>query len=224
MYYILSFLEGLITFISPCILPLLPIYLVYFLGGEQKSFRLLFYRTLAFVLGFTTIFVSMGVFAGWIGSLFVRYRLAIQLLTGGFVVYAGLYFLGMIPEKWGEIFKGRSTSQTKQQPDTLLSYYLFGIVFSLAWSPCLGVFLGSALSLASHQGTALKGALMLVSYSFGLGLPFMLSAFFMDSLKPLFNKIKANYDIINRVSGIILIILGILMMTGFMTKLQLWLL
>lgn len=225
MIYLLSFIEGIITFVSPCILPLLPVYIAYFIGGNQeKSNRKLLINTTSFVIGFTTVFVLMGTLAGFLGGLLIKYQGAIQLVTGLFVLLCGLYFLEFFPTHWFQR-KGRSQGfQMNQLAQNPLSFFLFGLVFALAWSPCLGAFLGSALSLASQRGTVFEGGLMLFVYSLGLGLPFIISGFLLESLKGLFTKIKKNYALINKVSGILLVILGLLMMTGLLNRLQLWLL
>ena len=212
MQYLISFLEGIITFISPCLLPMLPIYISYFAGGGERSTR----KTLAgaggFILGFTLVFVAMGALAGTLGSFLNRYQTAVNIVSGIIVILFGLNYLGLIKLN---IFRGGS-GRMKTGITGFFSAALFGIIFSLGWTPCVGAFLGSALLMASQQGTAMEGMLMLLSYSFGLGVPFILSAVLIDRLKGAFNWIKSHYQVINMISGGLLIFVGILMATGTM--------
>lgn len=211
MTYLASFLEGIITFISPCLLPMLPIYLAYFAGGEQRGGATL-RNALGFILGFTIVFIAMGAMAGSIGSLLRQYQTAVNLLCGGVVILLGLNFLGVI--KLG-IFQ-RPSAKMGQQRLNFASSLMLGIVFSLGWTPCVGAFLGSALMLAGQQGHALEGMLMLLAYSAGLGIPFLISALLIDQLKSTFDAIKRHYSLINTASGIALICLGLFMATGAM--------
>lgn len=211
MTYLASFLEGIITFISPCLLPMLPIYLAYFAGGEQRGGATL-RNALGFILGFTIVFIAMGAMAGSIGSLLRQYQTAVNLLCGGVVILLGLNYLGVI--KLG-IFQ-RSSAKMGQQRLNFASSLMLGIVFSLGWTPCVGAFLGSALMLAGQQGHALEGMLMLLAYSAGLGIPFLISALLIGQLKSTFDAIKRHYSLINTASGIALICLGLFMATGAM--------
>lgn len=211
MEYIISFLEGVITFVSPCLLPMLPVYLSYFTGGEQNKGRTIKNAT-AFVIGFTTVFVLMGAFAGSIGMVLQRYNRIVNLICGSIVTLFGLSMLGLIKIN---LFKGIGKSA---KADGFISSVIFGMVFSVGWTPCVGAFLGSALLLASTQGSVLKGVVMLLCYSLGLGIPFMVSAVLLDKLKETFDWIKGHYLIINRVSGGFLVAMGVLMMTGIMGR------
>lgn len=210
LQYLISFLEGIITFISPCLLPMLPIYISYFANGESDTKRAL-KNAIGFVIGFTIVFVSLGAFAGGIGSLLQRYSNVVNVVTGLIVIILGLNFMGVI--KIGLLNKTKR-SATKVQNINFLSSIIFGIVFSIGWTPCVGAFLGSALMMASRQGTMFAGILMLIAYSAGLGIPFIVSALLLDRLKGTFDVIKRHYRVINTVSGIILIIVGIMMMSG----------
>ena len=214
MQYILSFLEGIITFISPCLLPMLPIYISYFAGGSEKSTGKTLKNALGFVLGFTVVFVCLGAFAGTLGSLLWKYRTILNIVTGLVVVFFGLNYLGVFRLN---LFRGMGGSMGEKELG-FFSSFAFGLVFSIGWTPCVGAFLGSALMLASQQGTALQGILLLLIYSAGLGIPFVISALLIDKLKGAFSFIKRNYKVINLVCGILLIAVGILMMTGLMTK------
>ena len=213
MSYFISFLEGIITFISPCLLPMLPIYITYFAGGGVRTTHKTLTGALGFVLGFTLVFVAMGALAGTVGSFLTRHQQAVNVISGIIVILLGLSFLGLfrIP-----LFQGRF--KLPQQTGFFASL-LFGIVFSVGWTPCVGAFLGSALMLASQQGSTLTGIGMLLCYSLGLGIPFVLSAVLIDYLKSAFDFIKRNYRIINIISGSLLIAMGLAMATGILGSL-----
>ena len=210
MQYVISFLEGIITFISPCLLPMLPIYLTYFAGSGERTTKKTVTGALGFVSGFTLVFITMGALAGSIGSLFTKHQHIVNVVCGLIVIFFGLNFIGVFKVN---LFKGMKQSVNTDNMN-FFSAVLFGVVFSLGWTPCVGAFLGSALMMASREGQALQGILMLLCYSLGLGIPFILSAVLIDSLKGAFTFIKKNYKIINLISGFLLIIVGILMATG----------
>ena len=215
MEYLISFLEGVITFISPCLLPLLPIYISYFAGGGERSVGRTLKGALGFVLGFTAVFVAMGALAGTLGGFLSKYQTLVNILCGTVVIVFGLNYLGVLNFR---IFRGRGHDLDTDDMG-FFSAFLFGVIFSVGWTPCVGVFLGSALMLASQQGSMVQGVVMLLCYSAGLGIPFILSAVLIDQLKGAFNWVKAHYDIINKVCGVALIIVGIAMATGTLGKL-----
>ena len=212
MQYLLLFLEGVITFISPCLLPMLPIYLSFFAAGDTDRRRTL-RNALGFVLGFTIVFIIMGAFMGVMGKLVREYQTVLNIVTGAVVILFGLNFMGVL--KIG--FLNRASQQDANIKDlNFFSSMLFGIVFSIGWTPCVGAFLGSALLLASQGGSLLQGIVMLLAFSLGLGIPFVVSALLVDRLKGAFDFIKRHYRVINLVSGLVLVIVGILMATGYM--------
>lgn len=215
MQYLISFLEGIITFISPCLLPMLPIYISYFAGGGERTTAKTLKGAVGFVTGFTIVFVMLGALAGTVGSFLREYRTTVNIISGLIVIIFGLNFLGVFKLN---IFKGNQRS-VKTDNMGFFSAMLFGIIFSVGWTPCVGAFLGSALMLASQQGHIAEGMLMLLSYSLGLGIPFILSAVLIDYLKSAFNWIKRNYKIINLISGSLLVIIGIMMATGTLGQL-----
>lgn len=217
MQFLILFLEGVITFISPCLLPMLPIYVSYFAaGGEEdnQSIARTLKNAIGFVLGFTVVFVLLGALAGTLGALLGKYKTIVNIITGAVVVFFGLSFLGVFKLK---LFRGFRFSLNSKPG--FLSSTVFGIVFSVGWTPCVGAFLGSALMIAANEGGALSGMLMLLVYSLGLGIPFIISALLIDKLRGTFNSIKKHYREINAVSGILLVILGILMATGLFDRL-----
>ena len=215
MQYIISFLEGIITFISPCLLPMLPIYISYFAGGGERTTGKTLKGALGFVTGFTLIFVAMGALAGTLGSFLRQYQTAVNIVSGLIVVFFGLNFLGIFKLN---LFRGGHNSVNTDEMG-FFSALVFGMIFSVGWTPCVGAFLGSALMLASQQGHAVEGMLMLLAYSLGLGIPFVISAVLIDYLKSAFNWIKRNYRVINAVSGALLVFIGVLMMTGTLGRL-----
>ena len=215
MQYLISFLEGIITFISPCLLPMLPIYISYFAGGREGDLRKTLVRASGFVLGFTLVFVAMGALAGTLGGLVRRYQTVVNVVSGAIVILFGLNYMEVI-----RLNLFRSGGKGMANPmNGFFSAVLFGVVFSVGWTPCVGAFLGSALILASQQGRAAEGMLMLLAYSIGLGLPFLISAVLIDRLKNAFNWIKAHYRMVNLVCGALLVFVGVLMATGTMGRL-----
>lgn len=214
MSYVISFLEGIITFISPCLLPMLPIYATYFAGGGERSTNKTLFHAGGFVLGFTLVFTAMGALAGTLGSFLIAHQTALNVVSGLIVILFGLSYLGVVRIN---LFRGTNRS-TDYRDLGFGSALLFGVVFSLGWTPCVGTFLGSALMLASQQGHMLEGMLMLLVYSLGLGIPFLLSAVLIDQLKSAFHWIKQHYRVINTVCGCLLIVIGLLMATGLIGR------
>ena len=215
MQYLISFLEGIITFISPCLLPMLPIYISYFAGGNTKNTKKTLTGAFGFVLGFTIVFVSLGALAGTLGGFLKQHQTMVNLISGLIVIIFGLNYLGLLKIN---IFNGNRRNFNTDNLN-FFTCLLFGIIFSIGWTPCVGAFLGSALMLASQQGQVLTGMLMLLAYSLGLGIPFILSAVLIQKLKSTFDFIKRNYKIINTVSGIFLVLVGIMMATGTLGRL-----
>lgn len=212
MQFFITFLEGIISFISPCMLPMLPIYISYFAGNADKKQRTLA-RAGAFVLGFTVVFSLMGLFAGSIGAFLSDYRTAVNIVCGLLVIFFGLHYLEVIRIP---LFRGMQGTHTV---NSVFSAFLFGLIYSVSLTPCVGAFLGSALMLASTSGTAVQGVLLLVTYSLGLGIPFLVSALLLEQLSTAFAFIKRHYRIINLVSGMFLILTGLCIALGWMDRL-----
>ena len=197
---------------------MLPIYISYFAGGEEGDVAKTVKNALGFVLGFTAVFVLLGALSGSLGMLLLRYKRIVDIVTGLAVIFFGLNFIGVFKIN---IFKGSSLSKPKSVG--FFSSVLFGIVFSIGWTPCVGAFLGSALLLAASEGGAIKGIVMLLLYSLGLGIPFFISAVLIGKLKGAFTFIKKHYNIVNTACGILLVAVGLLMATGLMNKLLVFL-
>jgi cytochrome c-type biogenesis protein len=161
------------------------------------------------------MFVAMGALAGTVGSFLRQHQTAVDIVSGAIVILFGLNFLGVLKLN---LFRGSGASVNTSDMGFFRAV-LFGVIFSVGWTPCVGAFLGSALMLASQQGHVLEGMLMLLVYSLGLGIPFVLSAVLIDYLKSAFQWIKSHYGIINKLSGGILVLVGILMATGTLGRL-----
>jgi len=211
LQYIITFLEGIISFISPCMLPLLPLYISYFAGKADKK-QHIFLRAGFFVLGFTVVFTSLGLFAGTLSTFLIQYQQMINVICGIIIILFGLSYLEIIHLPF---FKGM---QGAKEISGIFSAFVFGMIYSVSLTPCVGAFLGSALMMASTSGGAMTGALLLLTYSLGLGIPFLISAILIDRLNSVFTFIKKHYNIVNLVSGIFLILIGISMIFGFMNK------
>ena len=213
-----TLIEGLITFISPCVLPMIPVYVLYFTGGEESRTQgRTLLRALCFVLGFTLLFVLLGVFAGTLGGLLVRYQRAVNVLCGLVMIAFGLHYAGFL--RIGALEKTIKPG-VQVQAKGYASCLLLGAVFAVGWSPCTGPFLGSAMMMAAGQGQALSGMVLLLCYSLGLGVPFVLCALLIDQLKGAFAVIKRHYGVINRVCGVFLMLVGMMMMTGLFARLS----
>lgn len=224
MPYFIVFLEGIVTFISPCILPMLPIYLSYLAGNigpehqKTKKSRLMT-NAAGFVMGFSILFISLGATAGTLGRLISGHTMLVNILAGTVMILFGLNFMGVI--KIGFLNKTQGMSY-KGTPVGFFSAILFGFIFAVSWSPCVGAFLGSALALAATSGEAYKGILMLTAYSAGLGIPFLVSALLIEKLEGAFDFIKKHYKRINIISGLLLVLMGILTALGMFTIFAAW--
>lgn len=211
MDYFVTFLEGVISFISPCTLPLLPVYLTYLTGGNDKPSGKIT-RPLGFVLGFTTVFTLLGLFAGALSRLLVQHQTIVNIVSGVIVILFGLSYLDIIHLPF---FKG---TLQKREVNSFFSALLFGMIYSVSLTPCVGAFLGSAIMLASASGTAVRGTLLLLTYSLGMGIPFLLSAVLIERLTGTIKWIKQHYKVIDTICGIFLIVIGILMACGLMRR------
>jgi len=201
-----TFIEGVISFVSPCMLPLLPVYVTYFAAGEAGRGTVLA-RAFAFMVGFTTVFVSLGVFAGSLGAALAAHRTAVNVVCGVLVIVFGLGYLGLFRLPFTGMKSGRT-------PTSVLSAFLFGLIYSVSLTPCVGAFLGAALMLAASEGGALKGAVLLLSYSLGLGVPFVVSAVLLGRFRAAFGFIKSRYNIINPICGALLLLFGVWMIAS----------
>ncbi len=213
MDYFMTFLEGIVSFISPCMLPMLPVYISYF-AGESGNKRKAIISAIAFVAGFTVIFCTLGFFAGSVGAMLHEFHSVVDIVCGIIIILLGLSFLGIFKIPF---LKGVHTSH---KVTGIFTAFLFGVFFSISHMPCIGAFLGAALMTASASGSMISGILMLLTYSLGMGIPFIICALLTEKLVPSIAAIKRNYKTINLISGILLIMLGLAMATGIIHKLE----
>ena len=206
MDYVLTFIEGIASFISPCLLPMIPIYISYFIGENDKKNNKVILNSIGFVLGFTMVFLILSIFASSLGSILSDNIKYIKVLFGFVIIIFGLNYMELLKLK----FLNKTNVRKKNTKNlNFFKAIFFGILFSISWTPCIGTFLSSALLLIAKEQDILKGILMMLLYSIGLGIPFIISAILIDKLKNVFNFIKQHYDIIKKVSGVILIFAGI---------------
>lgn len=213
MQHLLLGVEGVLTFISPCLLPMLPIYIAYLTGqtdkdsDKQKTSLLL--QAIFFVLGFTLVFILMGIFVTTIGRFVLINRTLIHFIAGSFMILLGIdYLFGNPVMNRLNIMPGSSLKQSNS--------FVFGMIFSLTWTPCVGTFLASALSYAATSSSYLESVTLLLSFSFGLGIPFILSALLLNEMNHVLTWIKQHYRIIQTVSALFLIVMGISTMFGWL--------
>ena len=201
-----TFLEGVISFVSPCMLPMLPVYVTYFSAGEAGKVGM-FARAFAFMVGFTVVFVSLGVFAGSLGSALAAHRKVVNVVCGVMVILFGLGYLGVFRLPFSGMKSGRT-------PTGVVSAFVFGLIYSVSLTPCVGAFLGAALMQAASEGGAVQGAILLLAYSLGLGVPFVLSAVLLNRFRVMFGFIKSRYNVINPICGALLILFGAWMLAA----------
>lgn len=215
--YILTFIEGILTFISPCILPMLPIYFLYLAGTSNEDSvevplerKKLITNSIGFVVGFTIVFVLLGATVTSFGYFLVSHKDLLRKISGIIIILFGLNFIGILKLKFLNFNKRLDIKFNKLG---FFSSILFGFVFGFGWTPCLGAFLGSALVLASNSKTVLQGITLLLVYSAGLGIPFIVAAIIFDQFKVAFRLIQKNIKLISIISGVLLILAGILVFT-----------
>ena len=222
-----AFAAGVFSFLSPCVLPLIPSYLSFVSGvsldemrSEQARSRVrwrVVLNSLAFIAGFSLVFVSLGASASFLGGLFLSYRNTIRILGGGFILLVGLYLVGAFKVAALERYL---QFELKDKPAGYLGSILVGITFAVAWTPCVGPILGATLALASTAGEVRHGILLLSSYAAGLALPFFLSALAINSFLQFSRRLQRHIQTIHIVGGLLLIIVGILLLTDYMTLLN----
>lgn len=206
MDYVFTFLEGIASFISPCLLPMLPIYISYFAGEENKSVKKAVFNSIGFVLGFTTLFLILSIFASTFGSFISSNLKSIKIIFGIIIIIFGLNYMQVL--KLGFLNK---TKRIKINMDNFNFFkaLLFGVLFSISWTPCIGAFLSSALLLVASKQDLVKGIILMLLYSIGLGIPFIISAIFIEKFKKMFDFIKRNFGKVKIISGLILIGMGL---------------
>lgn len=209
MDFVFTFLEGVASFISPCLLPMLPIYISYFIGENEQKTSKAVKNSIGFVLGFTIVFIILSVFASTLGGLVSQNMKYIKIAFGVVIILFGLNYMDIISFKFLNKSKGIKTNGKNLN---FFKSMFFGMVFSISWTPCVGAFLSSALLLIAKNQDIIKGILLMIAYSIGLGIPFIISAVLIEKLQEMFKFIKKHYNIIKKISGIVLIAMGLYIM------------
>ncbi len=225
-----ALVAGLLSFLSPCVLPLVPPYLVYLTGTSLERFadnepeprvrRETLAAALIFVLGFSTVFVALGASASAIGSLVRAYSGALAIVAGFVIIAMGLHFLGLTPIKM--LMREKRFGMSK--PVGLWGAYLMGLAFALGWTPCIGPILAAILAIAASEATVAKGAGMLAIYSLGLGIPFIAAAFAIEPFAAFLARFRAHLGLVEKAMGGLLVLTGIAFLTGAVTQASFWLL
>ena len=225
-----ALIAGMLSFLSPCVLPLVPPYLVYLTGTSLERFadaqgkpRLSGHTVLAafvFVLGFSTVFVALGASASLIGALVRAYSADLAIVAGIGIIIMGLHFLGITPIAW--LMQEKRVQVAK--PVSLWGAYLMGLAFALGWTPCIGPILAAILAIAASEATVAKGAGMLAVYSFGLGVPFMIAAFAIEPFAAFLARFRAHLGLVEKAMGGLLVLTGIAFLTGAVSQFSYWLL
>ncbi|MGX1501058.1 cytochrome c-type biogenesis protein [Labrenzia sp. MBR-25] len=225
-----AFAAGIISFLSPCVLPLVPGYVSYIAGrsayatasGAVAAARsATLGLSLCFVLGFTTVFVILGASATALGQLLLQYRFEMNIVGGGIVTLFGLFMLGTIRPTW---MMREARFHLDMPGGRAASAYVLGLAFAFGWTPCIGPILGAILTVSAASATVADGIALLTIYSFGLGVPFLLAAFFTDTLSARLKTFGRLGRVLRTLAAAVMIIMGVAMMTGYLSALAFWLL
>ena len=221
---------GLISFLSPCVLPLVPAYLVYLTGATIEhvandarpavSRRAVMMSALLFVLGFSTVFVALGASASFVGGLIRAWSAQLSIIAGLVIIVMGLHFLGLT--RIGFLMREGRLSVAK--PVGLWGAYVMGLAFAFGWTPCIGPILAAILSVAASEATVTKGAGLLAVYSAGLGIPFLIAAFLVEQFSSVLARMKRHLATVERVMGVLMILVGVGFLTGAVSTFSIWLL
>lgn len=226
-----AFLAGLLSFVSPCVLPIVPPYMAYLAGltfdelqdenRGAESTRQLILAAVGFVLGFTTVFVGLGTTASIVGQSIARYFDILSIIAGALIIVMGLHFLGVFRIA---LFYREARVQVNRRPAGIAGAYVMGLAFAFGWTPCVGPVLAAILFVAGAESTAARGALLLAVYSLGIGLPFLLAAVFATRFLGWASRFKRHMHKVEMAMGGILVLTGMLFMTGQMSAIANWLL
>jgi cytochrome c-type biogenesis protein len=230
--FLSAFGAGAISFLSPCVLPLVPPYLCFMAGMSFTDFRegtatdqrargKLIASALAFVLGFTTVFVLLGAGASTLGGMLRTWQHEISIVAGLIIIVMGLNFLGVLRIPF---LSREARFQAEVRPASLVAAYVMGLAFAFGWTPCIGPILGPILTLAAVRETISEGALLLAVYSLGLGVPFLLAAMFSGAFMRFMARFRLHLGRVEKVMGGLLVVTGILFLTGGMQTMSFWLL
>jgi cytochrome c-type biogenesis protein len=217
----LAFTAGILSFLSPCVLPLVPSYLAYVGGSGAAKRSLLIRNALLFVLGFSLVFIALGASASALGSLLRANRQALTIGGGILVILFGLVLLGVIRLP---VLMRDTRVQARHDASTPIGAVLLGMAFAAGWTPCIGPVLGGILTLAGASGTLMEGVAMLAVYSAGLAVPFLVAALALEPFLRMSRRVRRWLPWVERAAGGLLLIAGVLMVTGTYTRLNTWLL
>jgi cytochrome c-type biogenesis protein len=225
-----ALVAGMLSFLSPCVLPLVPPYLVYLTGAslerladekaEPQVRRETFTAAILFVLGFSTVFVALGASASVIGAVLRAYSGTLAIVAGIGIIIMGLHFLGLTPIAW----LMREKRLTLAKPVGLWGAYLMGLAFAMGWTPCIGPILAAILAVAASQATVAKGAGLLAIYSLGLGIPFLIAALAIEPFAAFLTRFRAHLGLVEKTMGGLLVLTGIAFLTGTVSQASFWLL
>jgi cytochrome c-type biogenesis protein len=225
-----ALIAGLVSFLSPCVLPLVPPYLVYLTGATiehleneetvSASKRAVMVSALLFVVGFSTVFILLGASASLIGSLIRAWSAELSILAGIVIIVMGLHFLGLTRIS----LLMREGRLPIPKPVGLWGAYIMGLAFAFGWTPCIGPILAAILSIAAAEATVAKGAGLLAVYSAGLGIPFLIAAFMVEQISSLFAQMKRHLATVEQAMGVLMIATGIGFLTGAVSSASIWLL
>ncbi len=225
---LLALLAGMLSFLSPCVLPLVPPYLAYMGGislgeftGKAGQRRSVVLPALFFVLGLSTVFLFVGFAASAFGRLFLPYLATLNLIFGGLVVILGLHFLHILRIP---LLDREARMDVARRDGSAFGAYVLGLAFAFGWTPCIGPQLSAIVSLAMSEGSVARGTALLALYAAGLGVPFLLAAVFVTRSLALMNRMKRHMALIERAMGALLLFVGIALMTGLFSRLSFWLL
>lgn len=227
--YPAAVLAGLLSFLSPCVLPLVPPYLTFIAGttieelaneGERRARRDVAIAAVLFVLGFSTVFVALGATASVFGQFIRQYIQYLSIGAGLVIIAMGLHFLGV----WRIAFLYREARVQVEKPVGLWGSYVMGLAFAFGWTPCIGPILAAILALASTEDTVSRGALLLAAYSAGLGIPFLLAAFAIEPFMGFLTRFKRHFALVEKIVGVLLVLTGIAFLTGWLQSFSFWLL
>jgi cytochrome c-type biogenesis protein len=222
-------LAGLLSFLSPCVLPLVPPYLCFLAGttieelaseGERRARRDVLLAGLLFVGGFSTVFVLLGATASVLGQVIRQYLDVLAIVAGGAIALMGLHFLGVFRFH----FLYREARLRVEKPVGLWGAYVMGLAFAFGWTPCIGPILAAILAVAGSEDTVTRGALLLAIYSAGLGIPFMLAAVALEPFMVTMKRFRSRMGLIEKAMGALLVVTGIAFLTGSFTQVSYWLL
>lgn len=210
---------GFITFVSPCVLPLIPGYVAFMSGmsaaevaGEERKLEDVLAPALLFVAGFSIVFVALGASASALGGFLSANRQLFEAVAGLVIMLLGFFMLGIVKVPW--LYGEARFEMQKARRFGPLAALVMGMAFAFGWSPCVGPILGSILMMAANSGQVERGALLLGAYSLGLGVPFVLVAVLLGKVRPVLNWLNRHSLVINRVAGVVLMVLGALILTG----------